>query len=197
MPCKGRTPGRKQSNGRGPSWTGVCPCCHRQEMPALTDRRYSAVCTNHRRLTGKVLRGAHFPMKSFCFCWESFLPFTGPVTIQMSDSVFRLNYENTIQLWFFASSPDVDASAFLHRPDHRGPRFRRRSAFGPGDPVRPNRRAARNPDILIRTIFRLHYVICRAGAKAKANRNTKLTRTRRFHIGTETRPTLSFRISTR
>jgi hypothetical protein len=55
VPCKGRTPGRKQSNGRGPSWTGVCPCCHRQEMPALKDRR----------LTGKVLHGAHFPMKSF------------------------------------------------------------------------------------------------------------------------------------
>ena len=148
-------------------------------------------------LTGKVLHGAHFPMKSFCFCWESFPPFTGPATIQMSDSVFRLNYENTIQLWFFASSPGVDAFSFLHRPDHRGSRFRRHSAFGPGTQLRPNSRAARNPGILIRTMFRLHYVICRAGAKAKANRNTKLTRTRRFHIGTETRPTPSFRISTR
>ena len=91
-----------------------------------------AVCTNHRRLTGKVLHGAHFPMKFFCFCWESFPPFTGLATIQMSDSVFRLNYENTIELWFFASSPGVDAFSFLHRPDHRGSRFRRRSAFGPG-----------------------------------------------------------------
>ena len=33
-------------------------------MPALKDRRYRAVCTNHRRLTGKVLYGAHFPMKN-------------------------------------------------------------------------------------------------------------------------------------
>ena len=40
-------------------------------MPALKDRRYSAVCTNHRRLTGKVLHSAHFPMKIFGFSLAS------------------------------------------------------------------------------------------------------------------------------
>ena len=34
-------------------------------MPALTDRRYGAVCTNHRRLTGKVLHGAHLKILLF------------------------------------------------------------------------------------------------------------------------------------
>src|SRR4030095_7222628 len=71
VPCKGRTPGRKQSNGRGPSWTGVCPCCYRQKMPALTDRRYSAACSNHRRLTGKILHSGHFPMKILGFSLAS------------------------------------------------------------------------------------------------------------------------------
>ena len=40
-------------------------------MPALTDRRYNAVRTNHRRLTGKVLYDAHFPMKIFGFSLAS------------------------------------------------------------------------------------------------------------------------------
>ena len=40
-------------------------------MPALKDRRYCAVCTNHRRLTGKVLHGGHFPMKVFGFSLAS------------------------------------------------------------------------------------------------------------------------------